>query len=302
MTTADQTVTGSQLTVRRCGLRPHAPHPRDAAAEPRSSTGQPCHRPRPAHTPPGPLTPDTTVRPPPLALGQTEPAIHLLASTKAPWSGHARDGGARRALGGGAAPVVRGEAGCRGHGALSPPWALRRVDSAGPPGSGRQGEGPGLVVLSVHTDAPSACDPSAYTADWSPSPPPTALPTDGEMEGWARPPTNSPQGVTVRLTLVRPSAPALPVGRQGRGGARCQARGDTHARPRLSPGRATWLPSRCRLCSDWPAAFSCPGCSQRASGSRGALLACARGDRERGQSLSLGGPPQECRWGRSMRG
>lgn len=40
-----------------------------------------------------PLAPDATSQPPPLALGQREPAIHTLTGSEAPWSGHARNSG-----------------------------------------------------------------------------------------------------------------------------------------------------------------------------------------------------------------
>lgn len=171
--------------MRRWGPRSHAPHSRDMGAEPRSSRtsgslaaargprtrhlGPPCARCHLAASPLGPR-----------AERASHSRAHRLRSTLVwprtkqwpaePWVG-------------GAVPVVGGEAGCQGYGALSPPWALRCVDGARPPGTGRQGEGPGLVILSVHADAPSACDPSAYTAARSPSPLPWPCPQMGRWKG-----------------------------------------------------------------------------------------------------------------------
>lgn len=72
------------------------------------------------------------------------------------------------------------------------------------------------------------------------------------------------------------------------------------AQPPASPGRSTWLPSRWKLYSDWPASSSQRGCPHRASGRRGALLVCGREgvagrDRPWASGARLQGPRRESR-------
>lgn len=171
------------------------------------------------------------------------------------------------------APVVGSEAGCQRNAALSPPWAHRRVQGAGTPGVGRQGEGPGLVTLLVNTDAAEARDPAEHTADTERRPCPRGSLTNGGETGKFLP---HPRCDAVVTAGTHP-APAPSQGQQNKG-ARCHPQWDTQTQRRLSPGHSTWPPSRWKLCSDWLASSSHRGCPQRVSGNQGAPAACVRGD------------------------